>query len=88
MVETPVQEQVSLYDGRVQVDHRKVDRPVTAADKALFADKTIELEEAWWTEIDEEQLAVEFRFLERKIYLRAVDLRQEVRTAYERYRAA
>ncbi len=45
VVETPVQEQVSLHDERVQVDHRKVDRPVTAADEALFADKTIELEE-------------------------------------------
>ena len=43
---------------------------------------------AWWTEIDEEHLAAEPRFLEREIYLRDVDLRQEVITAYERYRAA
>ncbi|MGI3899201.1 MAG: 3'-5' exonuclease [Janthinobacterium lividum] len=43
---------------------------------------------AWWTEIDEEHLAAELRFLEREIYLRNVELRQEVITAYERYRAA
>ncbi len=43
---------------------------------------------AWWTEIDEEHLAAELRFLEREIYLRDVDLRQEVITAYERYRTS
>jgi len=42
VVETPVQEQVSLREETVHVDRRAVDRPVTAADEALFAEKTIE----------------------------------------------
>ena len=45
VVETPVQEQVTLSSERVQVDRRAVDRPVTAADEALFAEKTIEATE-------------------------------------------
>lgn len=44
-VETPVEEQVTLRDESVHVDRRAVDRPVTAADEALFADKTIEATE-------------------------------------------
>ena len=42
---------------------------------------------AWWTEIDEEHVAAELRFLEREVYLRDVKLRHEVITAYDRYRA-
>ena len=41
---------------------------------------------AWWTEVDEDDLAVELRFLEREVYLREVELRRDVLTAYERYR--
>ena len=44
-VETPVNEQVSLREENVQVERRAVDRPVTAADEALFVDKTIEATE-------------------------------------------
>ena len=44
-VETPVNEQVSLREENVHVERRAVDRPVTAADEALFADKTIEATE-------------------------------------------
>ena len=44
VVETPVQEQVSLHSERVEVDRRPVDRAVTSADLA-FQDRTIELEE-------------------------------------------
>lgn len=40
-----VAQDVSLRDETVQVDRRTVDRPVTAADEALFADKTIEATE-------------------------------------------
>ena len=43
---------------------------------------------AWWTEVDEEDLAAELRFLEREVYLREVELRRDVLTAYERYRPA
>jgi uncharacterized protein (TIGR02271 family) len=45
VVETPVQEQVSLRQERVQVERHPVDRPVTAADEALFRDRTIEASE-------------------------------------------
>lgn len=44
-IETPVNEQVSLREENVQVERRPVDRPVTAADEALFAEKTIEATE-------------------------------------------
>ena len=42
---------------------------------------------AWWTEVDEEDLAGELRFLETEVYLREVELRMETITAYERHRA-
>lgn len=44
-VEKPVEEQVTLRDETVHVDRRAVDRPVTAADEALFETKTIEATE-------------------------------------------
>ncbi len=44
VVETPVDEQVTLRSETVQVDRRPVDRTVSATD-ALFQDRTIELEE-------------------------------------------
>jgi uncharacterized protein (TIGR02271 family) len=45
VVETPVQEQVSLREERVQVERRPVDRPVGAADDAAFRERTIEATE-------------------------------------------
>ena len=45
VVETPVEEQVTLRDETVHVDRRTVDRPVSAADEALFESKTIEATE-------------------------------------------
>ncbi|MCJ2049837.1 YsnF/AvaK domain-containing protein [Methylobacterium sp. J-070] len=45
VVEKPVEEQVTLRDETVHVDRRTVDRPVTAADEALFESKTIEATE-------------------------------------------
>lgn len=42
VVEKPVEEQVSLRDETVHVDRRPVNRPVTAADEALFVERTIE----------------------------------------------
>ncbi|KNY20105.1 YsnF/AvaK domain-containing protein [Methylobacterium sp. ARG-1] len=45
VVEKPVEERVTLRDETVHVDRRAVDRPVTAADEALFASKTIEATE-------------------------------------------
>jgi uncharacterized protein (TIGR02271 family) len=48
VVETPVQEQVTLHEEHVEVERRPVDRPVGAAED-VFRDKTIEA-----TEIGEE----------------------------------
>jgi uncharacterized protein (TIGR02271 family) len=44
-VERPVEEQVNLRQEHVEIDRRPVDRPVAAADEALFAEKTIEATE-------------------------------------------
>ncbi len=45
VVETPVQEQVSLRQEHVEVERRAVDRPVTDADR-LFQERTIEATES------------------------------------------
>jgi len=45
VVETPVQEQVTLREERVHVERRPVDRPVGAADDAQFRERTIEATE-------------------------------------------
>ncbi len=44
-ISSPVEERVNLCEKTVQVERRSVDRPVTAADEALFTDKTIEATE-------------------------------------------
>jgi uncharacterized protein (TIGR02271 family) len=45
VVETPVEEQVTLHQEHVQVERHAVDRPATAADEALFRERTIEATE-------------------------------------------
>lgn len=45
VVETPVQEQVHLHDEIVEVDRRKVDRPLSAHDVDPFAARTVEVDE-------------------------------------------
>lgn len=45
VVETPVEESVSLREETVSVESRPVDRGATAADEALFRERTIEAEE-------------------------------------------
>jgi uncharacterized protein (TIGR02271 family) len=45
VVETPVQEQVSLREEHVRVERRPVDRPVGAGDDAPFRERTIEATE-------------------------------------------
>ena len=45
MVETPVQEQVTLNSERVTIDRRPVDRALTGADEALFRERTVEATE-------------------------------------------
>ena len=45
IVETPVEEQVTLRDETVHIERRPVDRAATEADKAAFRDMTIEARE-------------------------------------------
>ena len=46
VVETPVEEQVSLRDERASIERTKVDRPATEADlQSAFQDKAIDIEE-------------------------------------------
>jgi uncharacterized protein (TIGR02271 family) len=45
VVETPVEEQVTLHEERVSIERRPADRPVGAADDASFAERTIEATE-------------------------------------------
>ncbi len=45
VVETPVQEQVTLRSENVTIDRRPVDRALTGADDALFRERTIEATE-------------------------------------------
>jgi uncharacterized protein (TIGR02271 family) len=46
VVETPVQEQVTLHQERVDVERRPLDRPLAGADEALFRERTIEATES------------------------------------------
>lgn len=46
VVETPVQEQVTLRQEHVEIEREPVDRPLTAADKADFQERTIEATES------------------------------------------
>jgi len=46
VVETPVEEQVTLREERVELEREPVDRPLTAADKADFQERTIEATES------------------------------------------
>jgi uncharacterized protein (TIGR02271 family) len=45
VVETPVEEQVTLHQEHVEVERRTVDRPLADATQASFADRTIEATE-------------------------------------------
>jgi uncharacterized protein (TIGR02271 family) len=45
VVETPVEEQITLRDEHVSVEHHKMDRPATAADEGLFEERMVEMTE-------------------------------------------
>ena len=60
VVETPVQEQVTLHEERVNVERRTVDRPLTSADEALFQERVIEATET----AEEAVVAKEARVIE------------------------
>ncbi len=46
VVETPVNESVSLQEEHVKVDHHAVNRPLTAADGDLFREKSLQMTES------------------------------------------
>jgi uncharacterized protein (TIGR02271 family) len=73
VVETPVQEQVTLREERVQVERRPVDRPVTDADAAAFRDRTIEATET----AEEAVVAKEARVVEEVVVRKTADERTE-----------
>ena len=73
VVETPVQEQVTLHEERVNVERRTVDRPLTGADETLFQGRVIEA-----TEIAEEAVvAKEARVVEEVALRKTAEERTE-----------
>ena len=80
VVETPVEEQVSLHSEHVHVDRRPVDRPVTGAE-ALFQDRTIEATET----AEEAVIAKEARVREEVVIRKtAEDTTETVRDSVRR----
>ena len=72
VVETPVEEQVSLRDEHVDVERRVVDRPLAAGEDA-FRERTLEM-----TETDEEAVVGKQAYVKEEIALRKdVDQRTE-----------
>lgn len=79
VVETPVQEQVTLRDEHVEVERRSVDRPITDADR-LFEERVIEA-----TETDEEAvIAKEARVVEELVVCK--DAEERVQTVQDKVR--
>jgi uncharacterized protein (TIGR02271 family) len=68
VVETPVEEQVTLRQEHVDVERRVVDRPVTDADR-LFQERTIEATES----SEEAVIAKEARVTEEVVIRKEVD---------------
>jgi uncharacterized protein (TIGR02271 family) len=80
VVETPVQEQVSLRQEHVEVERRHVDRPLTGADEALFRDRTIEATES----AEEAVVAKEARVVEEVVVRKEAD--ERVQTVQDKVR--
>jgi uncharacterized protein (TIGR02271 family) len=73
VVETPVEEQVSLREEHVDIERRPMDRAPTAADEALFAERVIEA-----TETGEEAIiAKDARVTEEVVVRKGVEERVE-----------
>jgi len=73
VVETPVNESVSLREENVRVERRPVDRAATPADEVLFRDRTIEMEER----AEEAVVAKEARIREELVINKEVEQRTE-----------
>jgi uncharacterized protein (TIGR02271 family) len=80
VVETPVQEQVSLRQEHVEVERRHVDRPVTDADQALFQERVIEATES----SEEAVVAKEARVVEEVVVRK--DAEERVQTVQDKVR--
>jgi stress response protein YsnF len=73
VVETPVQEQVTLHEERVNVERRPTDRPLTGANEALFQERTIEATET----AEEAVVAKEARVVEEVALRKTAEERTE-----------
>lgn len=73
IVETPVEEQVMLREEHVDIQRRAVDRPMTAADAAMFEERTIEVTET----SEEAMVAKEARVREELVIRKEVGERTE-----------
>ncbi len=80
VVETPVQEQVALHQEHVEIERRSVDRPVTAADQALFQEHVIEATET----VEEAVVAKEARVVEEVVVRK--DAEERVQTVQDKVR--
>lgn len=80
VVETPVQEQVSLRQEHVEVERRHVDRPVTDADQVIFQERTIEATES----SEEAVVAKEARVVEEVVVRK--DAEERVQTVQDKVR--
>jgi len=80
VVETPVQEQVALRQEHVEVERRHVDRPVTAADQALFQERVIEATES----SEEAVVAKEARVVEEVVVRKEAE--ERVQTVQDKVR--
>ena len=80
VVETPVQEQVALRQEHVEVERRRVDRPLTGADQALFQERTIEATES----SEEAVVAKEARVVEEVVVRKEAE--ERVQTVQDKVR--
>jgi uncharacterized protein (TIGR02271 family) len=80
VVETPVQEQVALRQEHVEIERHAVNRPVTAADEALFRDRTIEATES----AEEAVVAKEARVVEEVVVRKEAE--ERVQTVQDKVR--
>jgi uncharacterized protein (TIGR02271 family) len=80
VVETPVEEQVSLREEHVDIERRQMDRAPTAADEALFAERVIEA-----TETGEEAIIAKDARVTEEIVVRK-DTEERVETVHDTLR--
>ncbi|NOG71252.1 YsnF/AvaK domain-containing protein [Roseicella sp. DB1501] len=80
VVETPVEEQVSLREEQIGIERRPMDRAPTAADDALFAERVIEA-----TETGEEAVIAKDARVTEEVIVRK-DVKERVETVHDTVR--